>query len=183
MNAQVFQRDLVQKTFTQLQEYNKNAIYTKPALDYYLLTQKWTQLTSGLSQEEVADLEKAKETLANYEKILDIVEYCSELNETMTALEKRIQTNNVSIPMNIYRKCPSNEMELLVVEMELFLKAYYNMMEDCKDYPLWRRKIEEDLGQSVSMLGVMLEEADRDVAVEESKEYSKFDSGKQVFFK
>jgi hypothetical protein len=30
--------------------------------------------------------------------------------------------------------------------MELCLKAYYNLIEDCKTTPDWERKVEEDIG-------------------------------------
>ena len=85
--------------------------------------------------------------------------------------------------MNMYRKSKANNMVNLFGEMNEILRAYYQMMEDCKDFPIYRRKIEEDLGQNMSMLAIMVEEADRDKAVGSSELYAKFDSDKQVFFK
>ena len=100
-NAQIYQRDLVQKTMTQLFEYNHEDMqcaYTKPAMDAYNLNKDWASLTTGLSEEEINDLKQSKDTLDNYEKIYSIVEYVSTLHEGMTTLEKKIQTNNPTMP-------------------------------------------------------------------------------------
>ena len=59
--------------------------------------------------------------MENYEKIYGIVEYASDINEHMTILERRIGTNNPSIPMNIYRGAPGNAPEKLFPEVEQFL--------------------------------------------------------------
>ena len=86
---------------TQLFEYNNEDMmcaYTKPTLDYYNLQKNWSSLTKDLSEEEVNDLSEAKKTLENYEKIYSIVEYVSELHEGMTTLEKKIMTNNPTMP-------------------------------------------------------------------------------------
>ena len=51
-NAQVYSRILVQKTATQLYEYNYDDVqlqYTKPAIDYRLAIKYWTYLTKGMS--------------------------------------------------------------------------------------------------------------------------------------
>ena len=62
-----------------MHEYNKNDKYTRPTLDLFVLKRRWGFLTKGMSEEEVADLEKTKDILENYEKIYSIVEYCSDL--------------------------------------------------------------------------------------------------------
>ena len=134
----------------------------------YLSNKYWANLTKDLSQEEVDDLQTAKNTLENYNKIYEIAEYTSELHDSITTLEKRIQTNNPTMPQNIYRKCGANSITNLMPEVEAYLQAYYDLMDDCAAYPLWQRKLEEDLGQSVSFLGIMMEEADRDLIVENS---------------
>ena len=95
--------------------------YTKPALDYYTLNKNWSSITSGLSEEEISDLQEAKDTLQNYEKIYSIVEYCSEMHEGMITLERKIQTHNPTMPQNIWRKCPANKMERLAPEIEAYL--------------------------------------------------------------
>ena len=51
-----------------------------------------------------------------------------------------MNTNNPSIPMNIYRQSGSNSRKELFAEMEKLMTAYYDLMDDCKDYPLWQRK-------------------------------------------
>ena len=83
------QKDLVQKTMTQLYEYNhedNDCAYTKPTLDLHYVQKNWSLLTSGMSEEEIADLSEAKTTLENYEKIYTIVEYCSQMHENITCL-------------------------------------------------------------------------------------------------
>ena len=87
------------------------------------------------------------------------------------------------MPQNMYRHCRANNQEALFKEMEQYLQAYYDLIDDCKDYPLWQRKIEEDLGSSVSFLGIMMEEALRDKTVGMSKAFERFDGEKQKYFK
>ena len=74
-------------------------------------------------------------------------------------------------------------MKHLFPEIEAYLKAYYDLMDDCKDFPLWQRKLEEDLGQVVSFLGIMMEEANRDESIAASAVYERFDQEKQKYFK
>ena len=171
---------------TQLFEYNHEDMqcaYTKPAMDSYNLNKEWASLTSGLSEEEISDLKQSKDTLDNYEKIYSIVEYVSTLHEGMTTLEKKIQTNNPTMPQNMYRKCSANSQKNLFPEMESFLQAYYDLMDDCDGHPVWQRKLEEDLGGSVSFLGIQMEEALRDQVVSSSPAYERFDGEKQKYFK
>ena len=85
--------------------------------------------------------------------------------------------------MNIYRQSESNNQDHLFKEMESFMQAYYDLLDDCQDYPEWQRKLQEDLGQSVSFLGIMMEEALRDDITKRSAIYERFDSEKQVYFK
>ena len=63
--------------------------------------------------------------------------------------------------MNIYRQSKSNDPDNLFHEMEAYLQAYYNLIDDCKEFPLWQRKIEEDLGGIVSFLGINMDEVNR----------------------
>jgi hypothetical protein len=64
----------------------------------------WKFLTSDLSQEEIADLEKAKGSLEKYEQIYTIFEYGADLNLIMTCLDARVAANNPSIPFTVYRQ-------------------------------------------------------------------------------
>ena len=80
--------------------------------------------------------------------------------------------------MNVWRGCSANKMEKLFPEIEAYLKAYYDLIDDCKDQPLWARKIEEDLGGVVSFLGIQMEEAVRDKTVAASEVYARFDADK-----
>ena len=89
-----------------------------------------------------------------------------------------MMSNNPTIAMNMYRKSKANSREALFSEMEALLQAYYNLMDDCKDYPLWERKFQEDLGSSVSFLGIQMEEAIRDQIVEKSPVFARFDGEK-----
>lgn len=98
---------MVQRSIAQFGDHNheeNDGLYTRPTLDLYWLNKYWNFLTSDLSQEEVADLEKAKKALENYEKIYTIFEYGNDLSGMMTTLETRIANNNPSVPLTIYRK-------------------------------------------------------------------------------
>jgi len=55
------------------------------------------------------------------------------------------------------------------------MQAYYDLIDDCKDYPLWERKLQEDLGGSISFLGIQMEEAIRSEVVGSSAIYERFD--------
>jgi hypothetical protein len=105
--AEVMQKDIVQRSIQGFMDHNQeelNAHYTRPTIDLYLLNKYWRFLTKDLGETEVADLEKAKETLSHYEKIYTIFEYGNDLTQIMTALETRIASDNPSIPTTIYRK-------------------------------------------------------------------------------
>jgi hypothetical protein len=72
-------------------EYNHeetDGLYTRPVLDYQLMQKNWNYLTKGMSDDELADFEKAKEQLADYDKIYNIIEYSSMLHEGMNCLGK-----------------------------------------------------------------------------------------------
>lgn len=47
----------------------------KPLMVAEEFNKKWSSYTAGLSDEEVADLEQARDTLAHYDKIYNIYEY------------------------------------------------------------------------------------------------------------
>ena len=83
----------------------------------------------------------------------------------------------------MWRKCGANSIGPLFKEMENFMQAYYDLIDDCKDHPNWERKIQEDLGGSISFLGIQMEEALRNDVVEASSIFTRFDSEKQVYFK
>ena len=100
------------------------------------------------------------------------------MQEGMTCLEKRIMTRNPTIPMNIYRSCPHNNQVTLFQEMEQFLQAYYDLIDYCEAFPLWKRKMQEDLGGSVSFLAIAMEETLRDKTVSVSAAFKRFDSEK-----
>ena len=82
--------------------------YTKPTIDLRLAIKNWNYITRGCSDAEVADLEKARDELEQYDKLYTLVEYISKLHDGITCLEKKIATNNSTIPMNIYRQCSAN---------------------------------------------------------------------------
>ena len=62
--------------------------------------------------------------------------------------------------------------------MDAYIQAYYNLIDDCKEFPLWQRKIEEDLGGVVSFLAINVEETMRNKVMEMSPAYARFDSDK-----
>lgn len=56
-------------------------------------------------------------------------------------------------------------------------------MDDCKEYPDWSKKLEIDLGGTVSFLALQLGEESRDYLVEKFPAYARFDAEKQLYFK
>lgn len=58
--------------------------------------------------------------------------------------------------------------------MELILKAYYGLIEDCQGNPDWIRKIEEDIGQSMSFMAIQFDESVRDDLVAKSEIFRRF---------
>lgn len=58
--------------------------------------------------------------------------------------------------------------------MEHILRAYYSLIDDCKDYPEWSRKIEEELGQSIHYMVIGFDESVRDALVAQSELFQRF---------
>lgn len=143
----------------------------------------WSKLAAGLSAEELHDLEKAKAALENYKNVYNIFEYSSELNENIQNLEVRITSNNPVIPMNIYRKSNAAATENLISEMELYMYAYFNLMDQCNAFPDWQRKLRKELGSQVSYLAKQIDEDSHKAFVTNSEVFKRFDDEKQLFFK
>lgn len=183
--AQVLQRELVQKTVHQLGEYNDDTYgaFLKPIMTAEKFNKNWNKHTQGLSAEELADMEEARSSIASYEKIYNIFEYSSEITRLCNMVETRICANNPSIPMNIYRRSGSSTMDNIFPEIEKCLEAYYGLVDDCAEYPDWQKKIQKELGGTVSYLALTLDETSRDAAVEISPLFARFDSEKQIYFK
>ena len=87
--AEANQRVLVRKSMHQLVEYNaeSNNMYLEPVSVLDAANAKWSKMTSGLSEEELADMEAARAKLEHYKKIYGIYEYASELNGVMYVIE------------------------------------------------------------------------------------------------
>jgi hypothetical protein len=181
----VNKRILVRKTIHQLGavDIDFHEAFTKPLLVRDEFVKNWDKNIENLSAEEVADLETARDNIAHYEKVYNIFEYCSEINDVMYALESRISSNNPSHPLNVYRWSPSNSTEALLPEVVEVLEAYYQLMDECKEYPDWSKKLEIDLGGVVSFLALQLGEESRDYLVEQYPAYARFDAEKQLYFK
>lgn len=79
-------------------------MYTRPTLDLYIANKYWNFISKDLDDNEIKDLQKAKEALEHYEKLYSIMEYGNDLTSAMTCLETRVAQNNPSVPMTIYRK-------------------------------------------------------------------------------
>lgn len=58
--------------------------------------------------------------------------------------------------------------------MSQVLKAYYNLLDDCAEYPIWQRKIEEELGQQAAYLAISMDESMRNELVEKSEYFLRF---------
>ena len=87
------------------------------------------------------------------------------------------------MPQNMWRGCSGNSFDKLWPEIEQFLQAYYDLMDDCKEFPLWKRKLEEDLGGVVSFMAIQMEEAANDDLNNISPIFKRFQDDKQVYFK
>jgi len=85
--------------------------------------------------------------------------------------------------MNIYRHSQWNTIENIFPEIEMCLQTYYDLIDECADYPEWQRKVRFDLGNTVSFLALFIDESTRDLAVEISPVYARFDAEKQLYFK
>lgn len=186
--ATALQHELVQRSMSQLNEHNHeelDSIYTRPTLDFYLCNKYWKFITgdADISKEQISDLEKARDQLAHYEKLYALMEYGSDLNGILTCLDTRVASNNPSIPQTIYRQSRHNKIDSIFDEVELALSAYYGMIDDCKDFPEWVRKIEEDVGQNMAYTFLVFDESDRDALVGKSELFKRFDLDKQKFFK
>ena len=85
--------------------------------------------------------------------------------------------------MNMYRRSASSGMEHIFPEIESALKAYYDLIDDCADYPDWQKKIQKELGGTVSYLALAIDESSRDAAVAISEPFRRFDEEKRIYFK
>ena len=108
---------------------------------------------------------RAKEQIEHYEKIYNIFDYASELQDVMYTLETQIASQNPTIPFNVYRQSKSTKMENLITDIENCFKTYFDLMDDLSSNPLWVKKLEKDLGQSVSYLALTLDESSREALV------------------
>jgi predicted metal-dependent hydrolase len=115
--------------------------------------------------------------------VYDIFEYSSELNDCVQNLELRITSNNPSVPMNIYRKSSAAKTANLIAEMETYLKAYYDLIDQCQEYPDWQKKLRKELGSQISYLAKQVDEDSHAEIVQTSPYYKRFDEEKQLFFK
>ena len=183
--AEANQRVLVRKSLHQLHEYNleSNGMYLEPITALAKFTANWDKYTAGLSAEEIADLEQARDKLQQYAKIYDIYEYATDLNDIMFCIETQVSSNNPSYPMSVYRKSASSACETVLGDIEKMLAAYYSLIDDCEGYPDWQKKLEIDLGGTVSYLALTIDESGRDNLVESSEIFMRFDSEKQKYFK
>ena len=103
---------------TQMREIDEpHAQFLTPVMEATKFNKNWSKYTSGLSKEEVEDLEKARKTLAKYEKIYSLYEYATDLHSNMNILENRISANNPSVPLNMWRTSVSSEITAIWPEI------------------------------------------------------------------
>lgn len=101
----------------------------------------------------------------------------------MYVIEAQYASNNPSNPFSIYRGSRSTKLSNLIGDIEKALAAYYSLIDDCEGYPEWQKKIELDLGGTVSFLALTIDDVSRDAAVESSETFMRFDAEKQKYFK
>ncbi|MCP3667854.1 MAG: hypothetical protein GY696_36095 [Gammaproteobacteria bacterium] len=182
----VLQRDVVQRSCNQFYEHNNIQFlgeYTRPTLDLYLCNKYWNFITKNLSAEEIADLQKAKDQLVNYEKVYTMLEYGNDIAHGCVNLMFRQATINPTVPMTIYRGSEHNSQENIVKECELLTRAYYQLLDDCKEFPEWHKKMEEEVGEEIAFLLSTIDESERDNFVASSEAFHRFDKDKQIFFR
>ena len=163
---------------TQMDYANTKGQYTYPTLWLGWSKKQWGWLTSDMSPAQLKDFEESKTILEKYEKLYSLMEYTTTLNENMMLLERKMMTNNSTIPMNFYRACSANSQKNLFPQVEAYLQAYYDLIDDCEQYPNWKRKIQEDLGGVVSFMAIQMEEVARDELVATSPAFARFDADK-----
>ena len=70
-------------------------------------------------------------------------------------------------------------------EMETCVQAYFDLIDSCvgetggegqnrEEYPAWKEKIEEELGQAVAMMYLNFDESSRDAVVAKSPIFRRF---------
>ena len=109
--------------------------------------------------------------------------YGSELWETVTMLMNREWTISVSNPLSLYRASKHNSIEKLYPEIEAVIYSYYDLIDQCKDYPDWVFKIQYEVGNQIAFLATSISENSRDYLVKNSPIFLRFDQDKQKFFK
>ena len=137
-------------------------MYLEPVTTLARVEKSWDKFTSGLSSEEVADLEQARDKLQNYKKIYEIFEYATQLNDLMYVIEAQVSSNNPSYPMSVYRRSASTRLDNMIGDIENVMRAYYALVDDCQEYPEWQKKIILDLGGTVSYLALTIDDVSRD---------------------
>ncbi len=85
--------------------------------------------------------------------------------------------------MSIYRKSASTRLDNMINDIERALTAYYSLIDDCADYPEWQKKVQLDLGGTISYLALTIDDSSRDRLVLTSDVFLRFDAEKQVYFK
>jgi hypothetical protein len=128
-------------------------------------------------------MEIARSHLENYEKIYSIFEYSAEITRLCNMVETKVCANNPSLPMNVYRGSDATSIDNVFPEIESCLSAYYGLIDDCEAYPEWQKKIQKELGGTVSYLALAIDESSRDEATSRSDVFRRFDLEKQIYFK
>ena len=80
--------------------------------------------------------------------------------------------------MNIYRKSEAAAPQKLLPEIELYMYAYFNLMDQCKAFPDWQRKLRKELGSQVSYLAKQIDEDSHKTFVTSSEVFKRFDDEK-----
>jgi hypothetical protein len=58
--------------------------------------------------------------------------------------------------------------------MDMIVRGYYSLLDQCADHPEWRTKIEEDVGPQVRFLMNEFDESVRDHVVAYSEAFARF---------
>ena len=89
----------------------------------------------------MADLNSAKKTLEEYDDLLEFVKYCTQVMNVCLLLGNKMHMHNPTQPLAIYRQSSASSFGANFADINLLLKAYYSMVDELQDNPVWQRKV------------------------------------------
>lgn len=78
-------------------------------------------MISGMSPEELADMEQARSNLEHYRNLYELYEYCEALNNNMETLQTRMASVQPANVFNMYRYSSAQDPNSVFAEAEMCL--------------------------------------------------------------